>query len=76
MATNVKTDPTMNITSQGNKCAREKFGSPYETEAPAPRPAAKPALYRCSVCGVVHEGGENPPKNCLKCDNDRFYRVR
>jgi rubrerythrin len=36
----------------------------------------KPALYRCSVCGVIQEGGENPPRSCPKCDNEKFYRLK
>jgi hypothetical protein len=33
-------------------------------------------MYRCSACGVVQEGGENPPESCVKCDNSKFYRVK
>lgn len=70
---------TANITQKGNLNALNNYGSPYETDMPESKNAnietPKPNMYRCSVCGVVHEGNDTP-KNCLKCDNDRFYKVK
>ena len=37
----------------------------------------KKTLYRCTNCGIVHEcDNDKPPKSCLKCDNDRFDKVK
>lgn len=33
-------------------------------------------MYRCSCCGVIQEGGDTPPKSCVKCDNEKFYRIK
>lgn len=38
--------------------------------------AQKATMYRCSACGVVQESGGNPPSACVKCDNEKFYRVK
>ena len=35
----------------------------------------KVLFYKCSVCGVLHDGKEGAPKSCVKCDNDKFYKV-
>ncbi|NLL55702.1 MAG: hypothetical protein GX242_00610 [Clostridiales bacterium] len=70
---------TPNITQKGNIESIDNYGSPYQTDIPQPKSdnarPPRPSLYRCSVCGVVHEGNDSP-KNCLKCDNDRFYKVK
>lgn len=31
--------------------------------------------YKCSACGVMHDGADGAPKTCVKCDNDKFYKV-
>ena len=31
--------------------------------------------YKCSMCGVLHDGRNGMPTSCLKCDNDKFYKV-
>lgn len=31
--------------------------------------------YKCSACGVIHDGTEGAPKTCMKCDNDKFYKI-
>lgn len=31
--------------------------------------------YKCSACGVIHDGTQGAPKACVKCDNDKFYKV-
>lgn len=31
--------------------------------------------YKCTVCGMTHDGSDGAPKNCVKCDNDKFYKV-
>lgn len=31
--------------------------------------------YKCSACGVIHESVDGAPKYCVKCDNDKFYKV-
>ncbi|MBR1746839.1 MAG: hypothetical protein IJ735_01345 [Clostridia bacterium] len=35
----------------------------------------KTVYYKCSVCGVLHEGADGAPKSCMKCDNDKFYKI-
>lgn len=47
----------------------QKFNAPHND-------VEKPTMYRCSACGVIQEGGDTPPKSCLKCDNEKFYRVK
>ena len=32
--------------------------------------------YKCTVCGVLHDGKDGAPKSCIKCDNDKFYKVK
>lgn len=32
-------------------------------------------FYKCTVCGVLHDGKDGEPKSCVKCDNDKFYKV-
>lgn len=71
-------DATPNITQKGNMNAINNYGSPYESDTPSNLntiETPKPTYYRCSVCGVIHEG-DSAPKNCLKCDNDKFYKVK
>lgn len=34
----------------------------------------KRVAYKCSVCGIVHEG-DSAPETCPKCDNDKFYKI-
>lgn len=36
----------------------------------------KKTFYRCTNCGIVHETDGTPPDFCLKCDNDRFYKIK
>lgn len=73
---------TPNITQRGNITAMDNYGSAYATDIPnvtvnaTETAQVPPTLYRCSVCGVIHEGGDTAPKNCVKCDNDRFYKVK
>ena len=31
--------------------------------------------YKCTVCGVMHDGKDGAPKSCMKCDNDKFFKV-
>jgi len=35
----------------------------------------KIVYYKCSVCGFLHEAKDGEPKSCVKCDNDKFYKV-
>ena len=35
----------------------------------------KTFFYKCSVCGVLHDGKDGEPKSCVKCDNDKFYKA-
>ncbi|HKL73588.1 MAG TPA: hypothetical protein VJ903_01715 [Clostridia bacterium] len=74
-------DATPNITQRGNYNALNNYGSPYESDTPSDTKSCvdtspRTVLYRCSVCGVVHESNDIAPKSCLKCDNDKFYKVK
>ncbi len=31
--------------------------------------------YKCSICGVLHDSADGVPKTCIKCDNDKFYKI-
>ena len=31
--------------------------------------------YKCTSCGMMHDGKDGAPKNCEKCDNDKFCKV-
>ena len=31
--------------------------------------------YKCTVCGVLHDAKEGEPKSCVKCDNDKFFKI-
>lgn len=31
--------------------------------------------YKCANCGLINETSGGAPKNCVKCDNGKFYKL-
>ncbi|MFA6867271.1 MAG: hypothetical protein WCR54_07120 [Clostridia bacterium] len=70
----------MNTTTHNQPLSKDLKLSPNQlsdTQVKPTEPVKSKTLYRCSNCGVIHEcDGDTPPRSCLKCDNNKFYKVK